>query len=102
MGEDKQLRCNTCYKVFGRRANLMRHMRLHTGQKPYKCAECRATFALKSNLTQHMFFVHTDGEKKFQCAVCNKKLKTHVGLKQKLYIEKTMLQLKKSERLARK
>ncbi|XP_078621728.1 uncharacterized protein LOC144888000 [Branchiostoma floridae x Branchiostoma japonicum] len=73
--------CQVCGRQV-RLKNLARHMRTHTGEKPYKCGECSEQFCQQSDLKKHMR-IHT-GEKPYSCDECNKAfrqsshLKTHM------------------------
>ncbi|XP_038583842.1 zinc finger protein OZF-like [Micropterus salmoides] len=64
----KPFSCSFCKKSFQWRADMVMHMRIHTGEKPFSCSVCGKRFAQNSNLTTHLG-VHT-GEKPFSCSVC--------------------------------
>ncbi|RMC15683.1 hypothetical protein DUI87_07885 [Hirundo rustica rustica] len=51
--------CSYCPKSFKKPSDLVRHVRIHTGEKPYKCDECGKSFTVKSTLDCHVK-THTD------------------------------------------
>ncbi|XP_072179766.1 uncharacterized protein [Diadema setosum] len=69
---EKPFRCNVCSRCFTRQDSLNRHM-VHTGEKPFQCkGQCKVCrkSILKKCMRIHMR-VHT-GEKPFQCKVCSR------------------------------
>ncbi|KAK0082575.1 hypothetical protein PV325_010170 [Microctonus aethiopoides] len=70
--------CNYCHKEFKKPSDLIRHLRVHTQEKPYKCPHCYRSFALKSTMLAHER-THT-GIKKYECGVCGKKFACHSSL----------------------
>jgi hypothetical protein len=61
----------TCSRRFSRSDELPRHMRTHTGQKPFQCRICMRNFSRSDHLTTHIR-THT-GEKPFACDTCGRR-----------------------------
>ncbi|XP_027006400.2 zinc finger protein 583-like isoform X1 [Tachysurus fulvidraco] len=67
---EKPYGCAVCGKRFSLRGNLVTHERAHSGSKPFICCQCGRAFAHGSNLRAHQR-VHT-GERPFHCSLCDK------------------------------
>jgi len=62
-------KCTDCAYECYSPADLIKHMRKHTGERPFKCAYpgCTKAYADKSNLRVHEW-IHTD-ERPFKCTI---------------------------------
>lgn len=65
---EKPFECDLCHKRFSRRDKLNMHSRSHTGEKPHKCKHCPYAAADSSSLKKHLR-IHYD-ERPFKCQIC--------------------------------
>ena len=88
--------CDICSKEFSPKYNLDRHLKVHSGKKPFKCdicekqftwrgclqpfkcEVCKKQFTYKGSLQRHSR-IHS-GEKPVKCEVCNKQFSRQEGL----------------------
>ncbi|TRM59630.1 hypothetical protein BD626DRAFT_507831 [Schizophyllum amplum] len=62
MGGDHK--CQVCQATFTRPQHVARHMRSHTGDRPYKCPQCGDQFARSDLLSRHVNKCHPDHKEK--------------------------------------
>ena len=91
--------CKYCLKRFAQKPSLNRHLRLHSGEKPYQCSVCLKKFTNKSSLLYHMKTqshtqesplsrpmpriesnVEEHVEMTFQCILCSKNFSNETDL----------------------
>uniref|UniRef100_A0A8D8LQQ5 Zinc finger protein 236 n=1 Tax=Cacopsylla melanoneura TaxID=428564 RepID=A0A8D8LQQ5_9HEMI len=63
-------KCSVCPKSFKKASDLVRHKRIHTGEKPFACTECDRRFNVESALRVHVL-THAEDRVRFPCHVCN-------------------------------
>mmetsp|Transcript_4867 Transcript_4867/g.5754 ORF Transcript_4867/g.5754 Transcript_4867/m.5754 type:complete len:114 (-) Transcript_4867:134-475(-) len=77
-------RHNNCGKEFTKTWNLLDHLRMHQGIRPYNCSQCNRSFTQKGNLVRHEAIQHLDKplkqQKKLKCKVCNKRFTERYNL----------------------
>ncbi|XP_066941684.1 protein tramtrack, alpha isoform-like isoform X3 [Macrobrachium rosenbergii] len=56
----KKFQCTSCEYTCDRKSFLAKHIRIHTGEKPYACPVCPYRSSQRSNLKTHIFSRHRD------------------------------------------
>jgi KRAB domain-containing zinc finger protein len=71
---EKPYSCSVCEKTFAQGEDRNVHMRIHTGETPYQCSICQKCFSCKNTLHRHVKGVHI-GETVHACTICGQKYK---------------------------
>ncbi|KPJ03936.1 Zinc finger protein 177 [Papilio xuthus] len=69
-GTGPYLQCQHCPFKAPRKFDLIEHIRIHTGERPYTCDKCGLTFRRRGIWKKHVIY---HNEKKVQCTQCPRK-----------------------------
>lgn len=69
--EPKKNLCMICYKEFAYSNDLRKHLRIHSGERPFQCAHCDQKFRQAGCLKNHIACQHGTNTV-YTCYYCNK------------------------------
>ncbi|NXL21774.1 ZBT8A protein, partial [Setophaga kirtlandii] len=72
-----RFKCPFCTHTVKRRADLKRHLRCHTGERPYPCEACGKRFTRLEHLRNHFQTIHQAG--KLICRKCKRQVTELTG-----------------------
>ncbi|XP_065600744.1 zinc finger and BTB domain-containing protein 8A-like isoform X2 [Cyrtonyx montezumae] len=72
-----RFKCPFCTHTVKRRADLKRHLRCHTGERPYPCEACGKRFTRLEHLRNHFQTIHQAG--KLICRKCKRQVTEQSG-----------------------
>ena len=71
--------CFVCLNTFTSRNNMNRHIRIHSGARPYACPKCPEKFTRKDDVKRHL--LRHDYDKPYRCALCCKGYSEKIGVR---------------------
>ncbi|XP_023682389.1 DNA-binding protein Ikaros-like isoform X2 [Paramormyrops kingsleyae] len=77
---DRPFQCSQCGVAFTQKGNLLRHIKLHSGEKPFKCPCCSYACRRRDALAGHLR-THSAG-KPYNCNFCGKSYKQRSSLEE--------------------
>ena len=85
---EKDYCCRYCGEKFATSSggDLEKHLRTHSGERPYQCEHCGKAFKTNSDLKKHLR-THS-GERPYQCEHCGKGFTQNSSLKKHLRTHK--------------
>ena len=89
--ETQKHTCSKCQKVYKRKTNLNRHLKLHKTRKPYQCRTCEQAFTSSYYCRIHED-THSVTEKMHQCNQCQRsyiskqRLRIHIASHKKPFV----------------
>ena len=86
--ERQEFRCDICEKTFAQKANLHKHLLIHSGSKPFQCYVCGKAFRQRSSLQKH-YTIHTNGSSSFMCQTCNRMFGSRTNLQRHMLVHVT-------------
>ena len=60
----REEKCDICHKAFYAKNDLLKHSRIHTGEKPFECKFCQKKFSIRSHVKRHERETHEGKELK--------------------------------------
>ena len=99
--------CDFCHKTFQKRCYIVRHRRIHTGEKSFECDTCEKRFAQRGDLLRH---IRTHGDNLLvtkkttgahRCDLCDKSYSTMFNLKRHIRSHGTLMAQKNGESFSR-
>ncbi|XP_037982265.1 zinc finger protein 345-like [Motacilla alba alba] len=70
--------CSECGKIFSHKSALVKHRKIHSGDRPHVCPDCGKGFIQRSDLAIHRR-VHT-GERPYGCPECGRRFSVSSSL----------------------
>jgi len=74
----KLFKCKTCNRSFSDRSLLLKHIRLHSAERPHVCTRCGKSYLSSGGLKYHMN--DHDSVNLLKCKICSKTLKGNNSL----------------------